>query len=209
VTSQCSQRVKPAPNLSSILTPRKIFSDKWRTLNLPYGAAAMKGILRPNSSWNKKRRRFFPREEDKLWSSLLKKPNCSLRALHHIKKDFQQWLNNRYFDAFPKLGSKLEGMLWGVKNKVCDLREPSRGPNIELSEARSHQPVLGCKKLTYQNLAEQIYWWFMLTHTKGIHSYNWSLLEPLSYKSVRTCSYKSVRISLISHYLSEPRSHCW
>lgn len=53
---------------------------------------------------------------------------------------------------FSKLGSKLEGMLWGVKNKVCDLREPSRGPNIELSEARSHQPVLGCKKLTHTKI---------------------------------------------------------
>ena len=58
---------------------------------------------------------------------------------------------------------------WQVpQNKVCDLREPSRGPNIELSEARSHQPAWGSKG----SHTPKSYWTNLLvihayTNTKG------------------------------------------
>ena len=102
--------------------------------------------------------------------------------------------------AFPELGLKLEGVVRG-KNKVCDLREPSRGPNIELSEARSHQPAWGAKG----SHTPKSYWTNLLvihayTNTKGIHSYDWYLSELLSCISVRTCSYKSVRMSPLSYF---------
>jgi len=111
--------------------------------------------------------------------------------------------------AFPELGLKLEGVVRG-KNKVCDLREPSRGPNIELSEARSHQPVLGCKKLTHTKI--------LLNKSTGdscLHKHEGnSFLRLVSVRTpfLHICENLLLQIcenvtTLI--FLWEPRSHCW
>ena len=130
-------------------------------------------------------------------------------ALHHIKKDFQQWLDKKNW-CFSQTGIKAwRDVVRSLKQSLWFERTIARAQHRIVRSSKS-SACLGVQKAhTHRNLTEQIYWWFMLTHTKGIHSYDWSLSELLSYKSVRTCSYKSVRISSLSHYLSEPRSHCW
>ena len=94
------------------------------------------------------------------------------------------------------------------KSKVCDLREPCWGPNIELSEARSHQPALGCQNLAQSKTLLKITGDSCLHTQEGMYSCYWCW-KLFSCKSVRTCSYEIVRSSLLPHYLSEPWSHCW
>ena len=100
------------------------------------------------------------------------------------------------FAAFPELGLKLEGVVRG-KNKVCDLREPSRGPNIELSEARSHQPALGCPNLAQSKTLLKITGDSCL-HTQEGNSF-WIQTEKCSCTSGRNCSRKSASALPLSH----------
>ena len=110
--------------------------------------------------------------------------------------------------AFPELGLKLEGVVRG-KNKVCDLREPSRGPNIELSEARSHQPALGCPNLAQSKTLLKI------TGDSCLHKHEGnSFLRLVSVRTpfLHICENLLLQIcenvtTLI--FLWEPRSHCW
>ena len=98
--------------------------------------------------------------------------------------------------AFPEPGLKLEGVVRG-KNKVCDLREPSRGPNIELSEARSHQPALGCPNLAQSKTLLKITGDSCL-HTQEGNSF-WIQTEKCSCTSGRNCSRKSASALPLSH----------
>jgi hypothetical protein len=83
--------------------------------------------------------------------------------------------------AFPEPGLKLEGVVRG-KNKVCDLREPSRGPNIELSEARSHQPVLVCVSFLHPKTG----WWLRASDNSMLGPRDGSLNHKLCFLLLTT-----------------------
>lgn len=95
----------------------------------------------------------------------LKIPNVLLCALyHHIKKDFQQWLEKRNEAPHPKLGLKSEGKLWGEKQSLWFERTMLRAQHRIVRSSKSSACLGVSKPRTKQNPAE-IYWWFMLTHT--------------------------------------------
>lgn len=83
------------------------------------------------------------------------------------------------------------------KSKVCDLREPCWGPNIELSEARSHQPALGCPNLAQSKTLLKITGDSCL-HTQEGNSF-WIQTEKYSCTPGRTCSHKSASALPLSH----------